>query len=101
TSSEKTPRPSPGGPSFFEKRVTGSEIDLKANPNYYGGKPHFAAVVLKVITNSTAAAQAVIAGDVNWNPEITGAAIDTVKAAPGVESYTYPDLAYYDVRFND
>jgi peptide/nickel transport system substrate-binding protein len=90
-----------GGPFLFDKRVTGSEIDLKANPNYYGGKPHFAAVVLKVITNATAAAQAVIAGDVNWDPEITGAAIDTVKAAPGVESYTYPDLAYYDVRFND
>src|SRR4029077_12422625 len=90
-----------GGPFLFDKRVAGSEIDLKANPNYSLGKPHFAAVVLKIITNATAAAQAVIAGDVNWDPEITGAAIDTVKAAPGVESYTYPDLAYYDVRFND
>jgi peptide/nickel transport system substrate-binding protein len=90
-----------GGPFLFDKRVTGSEIDLKANPNYYRGKPHFAAVVLKIITDATAAAQAVIAGDVNWDPEITGAAIDTVKAAPGVQSYEYPDLGYYDVRFND
>src|SRR4029077_9594294 len=90
-----------GGPFLFDKRVAGSEIDLKANPNYYLGKPHFAAVVLKIITNATAAAQAVIAGDVNWDPEITGAAIDTVKAATGVQSYEYPDLAYYDVRFND
>ena len=90
-----------GGPFLFDKRVAGSEIDYKANPSYYLGKPHFANVVLKVITNSTAAAQAVISGDVNWDPEITGAAIDTVKAAPGVQSYTYPDLGYYDVRFND
>ena len=90
-----------GGPFLFDKRVTGSEIDLKANPSYYGGKPHFAAVVLKVITNSTAAAQAVIAGDVNWDPEITGAAIDTVKAQSAVQTYEYPDLGYYDVRFND
>jgi peptide/nickel transport system substrate-binding protein len=90
-----------GGPFLFDKRVTGSEIDLKANPNYYLGKPHFAAVVEKIITNATAAAQAVIAGDVNWDPEITGAAIDTVKAATGVQSFEYPDLAYYDVRFND
>ncbi len=90
-----------GGPFLFDKRVAGSEIDLKANPNYYLGKPHFAAVVLKIITDSTAAAQAVIAGDINWNPEITGAAIDTVKAAPGVQAYEYPDLGYYDVRFND
>jgi peptide/nickel transport system substrate-binding protein len=90
-----------GGPFLFDKRVAGSEIDLKANPAYYLGKPHFANVVLKIITNSTAAAQAVINGDVNWDPEITGAAIDAVKAATGVQSYEYPDLAYYDVRFND
>ena len=90
-----------GGPFLFDKRISGSEIDLKANPNYYLGKPHFANVVLKIITNSTAAAQGVINGDVNWDPEITGAAIDTVKAATNVQSYTYPDLAYYDVRFND
>ena len=90
-----------GGPFLFDKRVAGSEIDLKANPNYYLGKPHFAAVVLKIITDSTAAAQAVIAGDVNWDPEITGAAIDTVKAASGVQAYEYPDLGYFDVRFND
>jgi peptide/nickel transport system substrate-binding protein len=90
-----------GGPFLFDKRVAGAEIDYKANPSYYLGKPHFANVVLKIITNSTAAAQAVINGDVNWDPEITGAAIDTVKAATGVQSYEYPDLAYYDVRFND
>jgi peptide/nickel transport system substrate-binding protein len=90
-----------GGPFLFDKRVAGSEIDLTANPTYYIGKPHFAKVVLKVVTNSTAAAQGVINGDINWDPEITGAAVDTVKAATNVQSYTYPDLAYYDVRFND
>jgi peptide/nickel transport system substrate-binding protein len=90
-----------GGPFLFDKRVAGTEIDLKANPNYYLGKPHFAAVVLKIITDSTAAAQAVITGDINWDPEITGAAIDTVKAASGVQAYEYPDLGYYDIRFND
>ena len=90
-----------GGPFLFEKRVAGSEIDLTANPNYYLGKPHFAKVVLKVLTDTTAAAQATIAGDINWDPEITGAAIDTVKAAPNVQSYIYPDLGYFDVRFND
>ena len=90
-----------GGPFLFEKRVAGSEIDLTANANYYLGKPHFAKVVLKIVTDTTAAAQAVINGDINWDPEITGAAIDTVKAAANVQSYVYPDLGYFDVRFND
>jgi peptide/nickel transport system substrate-binding protein len=90
-----------GGPFLFDKRVAGSEIDLNANPNYYLGKPHFAKIVEKIITNTTAAAQAVINGDVNWDPEVNGAAIDVVQGASGVQSYVYPDLAYYDVRFND
>ena len=90
-----------GGPFMFDKRVAGSEIDLKANPNFYGGKPHIAKIVQKVITNSTAAVQAVINGDINWDPEITASGIDTVKAASGVQSSEYPDLGYYDIRFND
>ncbi len=90
-----------GGPFLFTNRVAGSEIDLTANASYYLGKPHFAKVVLKIVTNSTAAAQGTITGDINWDPEITGAAIDTVKAASNVQSYTYPDLGYFDVRFND
>ena len=90
-----------GGPFLFDKRVPGSEIDLVANPNYYAGKPHIAKLVEKVITDSTAAAQAVINGDVNWDPEITAGALDTVKAAAGVQSSEYPDLGYYDIRFND
>jgi peptide/nickel transport system substrate-binding protein len=89
-----------GGPFRFDKRITGQEIDLVANPDYYAGKPHIAKVVEKVITDSTAAAQAVINGDVNWNPEITAAAINKVKAAQGVKSYQFPDLGYYDVRMN-
>ncbi len=90
-----------GGPFLFDKRIAGQEIDLKQNPNYYGGKPHIANIVEKIITNTTAAAQAVINGDVNWDPEINGAAIDTVTAATGINSYVYADLAYYDIRFND
>src|SRR5438309_2185547 len=90
-----------GGPFRYDKRITGQEIDLVANPDYYNGKPHIARVVLKVITDTTAAAQALINGDINWNPEVTAAAITKVKAAQGVSSYVYPDLGYYDIRFND
>jgi len=90
-----------GGPFLFASRTAGQEIDLAANPNYYGGKPHIAKISEKIITNSTAATQAVINGDVNWDPEITAADIDTVTQATGINSYVYADLAYYDVRFND
>jgi peptide/nickel transport system substrate-binding protein len=89
-----------GGPFLFDKRVTGQEIDLAANPNYYGGKPHIAKIIEKVITDSTAASQAVINGDIQWDPEITGAAIDKVRAS-NTPTYEFADLGYYDIRFND
>jgi peptide/nickel transport system substrate-binding protein len=90
-----------GGPFLFDKWIPGQEIDLVANPNYYAGKPHIAKIKETVITNTTAAAQAVVNGDVNWDPEVVGAAVSTVQNVPGVNTYIYPDLGYYDVRFND
>ncbi len=90
-----------GGPFLYDTRIAGQEIDFKANPNYYGGKPHIAKISMKIITNTTAAAQAVINGDVNWDLEVNGSAIDTVQQATGINTYVYPDLGYYDIRFND
>ena len=90
-----------GGPWLYDKRVAGQEIDMTANPNWFGGKAHVAKVSYKIITNTTAAAQAVINGDVNWDLEVNGSAIDLVQQATGINTYVYPDLAYYDIRFND
>jgi peptide/nickel transport system substrate-binding protein len=90
-----------GGPFLYDKRIPGQEIDLKANPNYYAGRPHFDRIVEKIITDTTAAANSLKSGDVQADPEINGAAIDAVKGVAGINTYIYPDLAYYDVRFND
>lgn len=90
-----------GGEFLYVGRTVGQEIDGKANPSYYNGRPHFDKLVEKVITNTTAAAQALGTGDVNMDAEINGSAIDTVKGLSGVQTYIYPDLAYYDVRLND
>jgi peptide/nickel transport system substrate-binding protein len=99
-SSNNTPTVT-GGPYKFVSRTPGQEIDLAANTSYYNGAPHIAKIIEKVITNSTAAAQALINGDVQWDPEVTAADVAQVKAASGISAYEYPDLAYYDVRFND
>lgn len=90
-----------GGPFLYVSRTPGQEIDGKANPTYYNGRPHFDKLVEKVFTNLTAATQALGTGDVNMNAEINGSALDTVKGLSGVNTYVYPDLAYYDVRLND
>jgi peptide/nickel transport system substrate-binding protein len=89
-----------GGPYTFVKWVPGSEIDLQANANFYGGKPHIDKIVERIITNETAGAQALLNGEVGYSPEITSAARSSLRNSSAVKLYEYPDLGYYDVRMN-
>lgn len=89
-----------GGPFKFDKRVAGQEVDLVANPNYYGGRPHFDRIIYKVIPDATSAANSLLSGEVNWQPDAPPSEANKLK---GSATYTreYPDMGYYDVRFND
>src|SRR5258708_29315603 len=89
-----------GGPFRFDKRSK-DEVDLVANPEYYGGRPHLDRMVFKIIPDASAAASAVANGDIGWEPDLTSSAIDKLKGSSGVQVFEYPDLSYYDVRFND
>src|SRR5713101_2000914 len=93
-----------GGPYLFDKWIPGQEIDYKANPTYYGGRPHFDKLVARVITDATASTNAIINGDVQWNPAVADAGsggVTKVLAASSVFSHSYADLSYIDVRMND
>src|SRR5258708_5148281 len=89
-----------GGPFKFEKR-TKDEVDLVANPDYYTGRPHLDRMVFKIIPDPSAAASAVANGDIGWEPDLMSSAVDKLKGSSGVQVFEYPDLSYYDVRFND
>jgi len=93
-----------GGPYLFDKWVPGQEIDYKANPNYFLGRPHFDKLVARVITDATASTNAIINGDVQWNPAVADAGpggVTKVLAASSVFSHSYADISYIDVRLND
>src|ERR1700736_5545172 len=92
-----------GGPFKFDKRVAGSEIDMVANTTYYAGRPHYDKVIAKVITDATAAANALINGDVQWHPalgESGSGGVSKAKTANGVQVHDYADLGYIDMRLN-
>src|SRR2546425_11403882 len=59
-----------GGAYKFDKWVPGQEIDFSANLDYYNGRPHYDKVIAKIITDATAAANALINGDVSWHPSL-------------------------------
>src|SRR5256714_1532577 len=85
------------------KWMPGQEFDLSANPNYYNGRPHYDKVIGKVITDATAAANALINGDVAWHPSLgeSGAGgISKAKKSSNVQVHSYQDLGYIDFRMN-
>jgi peptide/nickel transport system substrate-binding protein len=89
-----------GGPFRFEKRNKG-EVDLVANTNYYAGRPHLDRMVLKIIPDAAAAATGVANGTIGWEPDLGPSALDQLKGTSQVGVRQYPDLSFYDVRFND
>src|ERR1035437_7405805 len=89
-----------GGPFRFEKRNK-DEVDLVANPDYYAGRAHLDRMVFKILPDATAAANAVANGDIGWEPDLSASALDKLKGSSGVKVVEYPDLSFYDVRFND
>ena len=92
--------PVTGGPFKFEKR-TRDEIDLSANGDYYARRPHLERIVLKIIPDPGTATSAVASGDLSWEPDLSSAALLKLRGTSGPTVRKYPDLSFYDVRFND
>ena len=93
-----------GGAYKFDKWIPGQEIDMSANLNFYAGRPHYDKVIAKVITDATAAANALINGDVQWHPSLGEAGaggVSKAKASSNVQVHTYQDLGYIDFRMNE
>jgi peptide/nickel transport system substrate-binding protein len=93
-----------GGPFNFVSWTPGSKIEYAANPTYFGGRPHFDKMIANVITDATAATNATINGDVQWNPAVGDAGqggVQKVQQASNAASHSFADLSYIDVRMND
>ncbi|HEY8740702.1 MAG TPA: ABC transporter substrate-binding protein [Candidatus Dormibacteraeota bacterium] len=89
-----------GGPFKFDKRIAGQEVDLSANTDYYGGRPHFDRLVERIIPDASSAATSLLSAEVNWQPDAPHAEIKQLRGS-GTFVRQYPDMGYYDVRFND
>jgi peptide/nickel transport system substrate-binding protein len=58
-------------------------------------------MVFKIIPDAAAAATGVANGAIGWEPDLGPSALDQLRSAPQVGVRQYPDLSFYDVRFND
>jgi peptide/nickel transport system substrate-binding protein len=67
------------GPYKFAEYASGDRVVLVANDKYWGGKPVFAKVRFRMITNSAARVAALLAGDVHMIEAVPTADIENLK----------------------
>jgi peptide/nickel transport system substrate-binding protein len=72
------------GPYRFGEYVSGDRITLVANDKYWGPKPAYAKVRLRMITNSAARVAALLSGDVQMIEAVPTADIEKLKKDPRV-----------------
>lgn len=82
------------GPFMFSSFTANSQLELTANPNYWGGKPNLNGVVLQIIPDSSTTAEALATGSVQIAP-VTAQIAGQISGTNGlVAYYTQPFDTY-------
>lgn len=94
------------GPYVFEKWDVGREVVLRRNENYWGEKPYLKKMVFRVITNSTAALQALRSHDVDMLGVLPEQYSELIKDESFVKEfrplmYWLPDSGYTYIGWNN
>jgi peptide/nickel transport system substrate-binding protein len=93
------------GPYKFEKWDSGHELTLIRNDGYWGTKPYLDKIVIRIITDHTAALTALKAGEIDFNPRLLPIQYTQQTSGAGFEQqfvkvkYSIP--AYYFVGWNE
>lgn len=71
---DKSENPSPvgSGPFLFKEFQPNAFLQLVKNPNYWQGAPKFDELIIKIITNPSAAVMALKKGEIDIIPDMTG-----------------------------
>ena len=73
------------GPFRFVEFVAGDRIVLARNDNYWGEKPHWQNVTLKIITNNSARVAALLSGDVQLIDQVPTTDVAKLKGNSNVQ----------------
>jgi peptide/nickel transport system substrate-binding protein len=83
-------KPVSSGPFMVTSYAPESEVDLKANPNYYGTKPKISNVKVKIITNDNTRVLSLQSGDVDVIENPPGNLTAQIKANPKLNVDLFP-----------
>ncbi|HMN81626.1 MAG TPA: ABC transporter substrate-binding protein [Burkholderiaceae bacterium] len=93
-------KPIGSGPYLFDQYERGSFLRLKANPNYWGGKPEFATVVFKFVTDASSRVAEIERGSSDLTLELPYEEYDRLKKKPGLAGNASPVTDIAMIFFN-
>lgn len=88
------------GPYYIESNVPGNEIVLRANPNYWGDKPYFDRIIIKIVPDVTTRLALLQRGDVDIVTEVTPHLAARVAGNPFVQAVSVPSSTRIYAGFN-
>jgi peptide/nickel transport system substrate-binding protein len=94
-------KPMGSGPYMIEEFQRGSLVKLKANPNYWGGKPAFKTVIFKFVTDPSARVAEIESGRSDITLNVPFEEYDRLKKKPGLMGTTTPVSDIAMIFFND
>jgi peptide/nickel transport system substrate-binding protein len=87
------------GPYKFEKWKE-DEIILKANENYFDGRPNLDKIVIKVFPNQKVMWARLMRGEIDFSSGINPSDYEIIKGIPSFKTYSVLKPYYYMIAFN-
>lgn len=85
------------GPFSFVEWVPNDHITLKANPDYWGGKPHLSQIIYQVVPDPSTALLKLRGGEIDVLTDVAPEQVAVVKQDSSLQLITQPGLAVLGV----
>jgi peptide/nickel transport system substrate-binding protein len=100
-SGEITTKPVGTGPYELTDFTSGDHIDLKANPDYWGGAPSIPTIRYRFISEGATAVAALKAGEIDWTDSIPAQQVAGLEDDDSVELGQSPSNDYWYLALNE
>jgi peptide/nickel transport system substrate-binding protein len=89
------------GPFIVTSFKINQSVTLKANPNYWGGKPGISKLIFQDFTNPSAEAIALKNGSIDFAEGLTASLFNSLKGQPGITLDDAPSGNWDELAFNN
>src|SRR4051794_18579792 len=88
------------GPFLVTEHRKGQFIRMKANPNYYRGKPKIDELVFRVFQNDDTLGQALRRGEIDFADNLQANVFTSLKDAPGIKTFAAKYSGFDEIAMN-